>query len=351
MNPMKVRIDLRNFRDIQQERIENENRIINFIRDYIKPRIEKKKDRYVLPDDLKYLNWDDNTLALIYDGKEGNYRKVADLIASYKIRTPIEIANLVWYYNRLSEEEKEMLNRIDAETRELEFRFLYLDNIIAVGQTTSAEIVANLVPLSKFSNPSKVFRFTGWGFDMLCKKCNKLYFDGENKLIWEKRVKKMNKDPKKYLCYCDEPDIVNVPQVKRAGRLLTFNPQVKTFFYVVASNFIKNKSRGSYYGKRYDIYKREGRRKYPDYPDWRIRKYAIRKTIREFLGHIWMAWFYIMEKKHPPASVYAIDVLKHDPKHLSYPVVDSVAPNIILKSPSDVKMLWELHGERMNKRK
>lgn len=333
----EVRVLLENYKDIQEIRKGLGNRITCFLRDYIAPKITKSRDIYILPKDMKYLEWNDEILQMLHKKK---FMKVTELISNVKIRCPREIANLVWSYNRHMELEKETYDKLDAFSKEHPFRRLYLNNIKGIGAIACTGILAWLAPLSRFNTPSKLWKYAGWGMEKFCTNCNKIYLEAESRQRWEEILTNQNKDPKKYICYCNEPELTTMVQKKRKGVLMTFSPQIKSSFYVIAENFIRNKNRGSYYGRMYDEYKWEARAKYKDWNDGHIRSYAIRKMVREFLTHIWMAWWYIMEKQNPPTSIYAKDILKHS--DISYPVVDVVDPPIRIKSPDDVDMLWEI---------
>jgi len=338
----EIRELIKNYKDIQYRRIRTYNSITNFVRDKIKPLIEKKGDKLVLPKELIYLNWNDEILDTIYNTNK--YSKITDSILSGNIQFPYEITRLVWLCHRYIEFEKEVYNEIDAFSRENKFRYLYLDKIKGVGAIAASGIIAWLSPLSRFSNPSKLWKYTGWGMEAVCNKCGKVYLQGESKSNWERILKGQNKDPDKYLCYCSNPEIEYVPQRKKRGILMTYNPKIKDFFYVIAGVFIRNKSRGSYYGKKYDVYKAEARAKHSGWTDGHVRSYAIRKMIREFQTHIWMAWWFIMEEKQPPANPYVIDRMKH--ADLTYPMVDIVKPNFELRSVDDVQTLYEIGEKR-----
>ena len=339
----EIKVLIGNYKDIQGMRIESENRITNFLRDKIAPLIHKKKDKYILEASAG-VDWNSDILAMMIDKK---YKKITEMIADTKISVPIKISNMVWFYNRLRENEKELYDIIDNFSRENIYRRIYLNNIRGIGAITSSGIIAYLSPLSRFNNPSKLWRYTGWGMDAICKKCGKMYFDKDTRDKWVEMLKKQKKDPDKYICFCNEPDVEYLPQKKRVGKLITYNPRLKDFFYVVVRNFIMNK-RKSYYGRKYDVYKHEAMKKHSDWSEGHARMHAIRKIVKEFQVHLWMAWWFIVEKKEPPANPYVIDIMKH--RDLTYPVVDVVEPPLTIKSIDDIDALYEVTGMRQRRK-
>ena len=338
-----VRQVIEEYKDMQFDRVRTGNRIICILRDTIKPQIKISDDGMEVPDEIKI--WDKETIDLLLNGK---FKELLDLLSNNKIKCPPSIADLLWHYNKQLESEKEFMKRLDARTKNHLFRYLYLDNIIGLGPIASTGIIAWLAPLSRFPNPSKLRRYCGWGMDEICVKCNKHYFKPERKIEWENKLISQGKDPKKYLCYCEEPKTVFVVQKKRKGMLLTFSPKLKSFIYNIATNFIKNKRR-SWYGRYYEAIKQEVAKNRPEWNKLQIHYKALRKMINTFLNHIWASWWIIIEKQNPPVNPYVIDMMKH--RDIIYPVVDAISPPIVLKDLSSVDALWEMCGEMRKRRR
>lgn len=294
------------YKNVQSSRLALTVRLINILRDKVAPNLS----------DFPDLKWGNDVLTLLQKKK---YKAIAEGMIKAKIPTPDFLENIVLIIRQKRKEELKLLRELDKITQQHPFRIYYLDHVVGLSSVSFAYILGYLAPLDRFANPSKLFKYCGWAFDMICQNCNKLYLKPETRIEWEKRLKEANKEPSKFICSCKNPQIKYVPQKKRKNMLITFNDTLKQGFYNIAENFIKLKAK-SYYGQRYDVYKIEGLEKYPDYPAWRVRYYAIRKTIREFLYHLWVMWHYVMLGKEPPCGLYAQDILEHS--EITPPVVD-----------------------------
>jgi hypothetical protein len=171
-----------------------------------------------------------------------------------------------------------------------------------------------------FSNPSKLVAYCGYGNEMVCEQCKKLYFPPDQKdarvkhvaeRLQEQYEKKLVKDdgPEKFMsnasemfCQCERPSPKQDRQRKRKGILGNWNPEAKMIVYKFGTQFVKQ---GAYYREVYDrrrpvemaklageIEMRAGKKtkKGVSKGTGHAHARAMRYMQKRFLVHFWVKW-------------------------------------------------------------
>ena len=197
--------------------------------------------------------------------EQNKHSYVAELICREKIPIPNDIVDLVWFYRELYDTEKQLYKKIDEFSKDHLYRVRYLNNIKGIGPVFASGIIAWLAPLSRFATVSKLWKYCG----------------------------------------------LAPGSVRRRGKMCDYNPKLKTFMWRMGESFIKQKSRGGFYGMMYERFKQECQQKHPDWSKGHVHAWARRKIVKLFLSHAWEMWWRLMEGREPPTKPYAQEHLKH----------------------------------------
>lgn len=141
-----------------------------------------------------------------------------------------------------------------------------------------------------------------------------------------------------------------------------FNHDLKPVMYVlVERGFIMHK-KTSYYGKLYDKFKREDRKKHPEpipnpeyektkkgfknlYTDMHIHTRAMRKVSKVFLKHLWLVWRTL--DKLPVTKSYEEQFLGHSPHQIPHFQFDHFVSETQIASVN--QGLYETHKKIVNR--
>jgi hypothetical protein len=175
-----------------------------------------------------------------------------------------EIKNIIWFYERLYETEKELYKMLDSWSRNHPLRTKYLNKVKGIGAAFSSGIIAWLCdPILKADKVSQIWKYCG------------LYPGSE----------------------------------RRRGKKLNYNPTLKTFCWKIGQSFIKFKCFGR---KIYDAYKEEVKAKHPNWTKKHIQYSASQRTVKLFIASVWEVWRKM--NKLPVTEPYSISILGHSGK-------------------------------------
>jgi hypothetical protein len=237
-----------------------------------------------------------------------------------------ELNNMVWFYNRLYETEKELGKKLDVWSKKMKIREEFLNNVKGIGGIFSSGLIAWLSPIERFDNISKLWAYSGYSpdfFEIECKRKHKVL--STNK--WDKcKVRKKDKTCGAKIVRCEKR---HGAMKRKKGYLLAVNSRMKSFCWKIWNSFIKYKCYGrevydeskKYYEQKHD----EICRKWVEYGahttrnkngcsrKGHIHNLAGRRTVKQFLAVLWIKWREI--EGLSVTKPYSIEVMKHKHYH------------------------------------
>lgn len=243
----------------------------------------------------------------------------AHKIVKGKVEVPHEISEVVWYHNRLYTTEKELAKRLDTWSSTHPLRINFLSKIQGIGPILSSALIAWLAPISRFSNISKLWAYSGMSpfhYQCQCEKKHKfLVTSPPHCMECPVKVGTKRQSCKAKIVECVK---VNKPIRHKRGYLAFFNPHVKTLLWKVASSFEKQKAEKSFYRCIYQTKKAE----YLQRVDLKkaiddkvkgaklhVRLMSMKYTSKRFLADMWLFWRKL--EGLPITKPYAHTVLGH----------------------------------------
>jgi len=173
---------------------------------------------------------------------------------------PYEVKDVIWFHNKLIETEKELGRRLDKWSEDLRIRKEFLSHVKGTGGVLSSGLIGWIEPISRFSNISKLWAYSGLS-------------------PHSKRVK---------------------------GEKINYNPKLKNLCWKIWNSFIKRDCFGR---KLYISNKGYCEKTHPDWSKGHIHNWAGRKTVKIFLACLWMKWREI--ENLPVTKPYVMDIMKH----------------------------------------
>ena len=248
MKTEEVRKLVEAYYDLQKIRIETENRITNYIRDNSENlNYEVVRGSGITKKQIEKLL------------KDKKYSMVKDLLCQDKLRIG-DLDELVWFRNELYRTENDLAKRIERWVKEHKIYKEFLRKVRGVGPILSAGLISWIGDISRFSSPSKLWKYCGLS-----------------------------------------PD-----SVRKKGEKLNYNPKLKTLCWKIWNNMLKARGFG------YKLYL-EGKelcaRKHPDWTKGHIHNWAGRRTVKVFLSCLWDKWREL--EGLPRSKPYPIQFLGH----------------------------------------
>lgn len=246
-----------NFYDIQKIRIESFNRIVA----WIKENEEAAKKNIVEQLQEK----DAEEVMQLLENKK--YSIVARSACKGELKLK-EVEDVIWFHNRLQETEKELGKRLDSWSENFQIRKAFLEDVKGIGPIFSSGIIALIGPISRFDNISKLWAYCGLS-------------------PTSKRVK---------------------------GEKLNYNPKLKLMCWKLWNSFVKFDC----FGRKIFLEKKKYcEDKHPDWTKGHQHAWAGRKTVKLFLGALWMKWRQL--EGLSVTSPYAIGIMEHSADSLISP--------------------------------
>lgn len=189
--------------------------------------------------------------------------------------------------------------RLDVEVKKYKIYDEYLQNIQGIGSIISAGLIANIGDISKFNTISKLWVYSGLGFNKFCPECDHPtyveveYEDKEKNIKKTKRLKPFEKCPK-----CGTKTIPII-QKRTKGYQGNWNVRLKVLAWKIGESFVKQKAQKSGYRRMYEKFRENDTSFHPEkekingktkYNDGHMYNRAVRKTAKLFLSHLWMTW-------------------------------------------------------------
>lgn len=212
---------------------------------------------------------------------EGEYARIARDLLSRKRETPAEMKDLVWYYETLHGNEKELAKKISNWSEDHPLRTNYLDKIQGIGPIFGSALIAWLEPISRFPNISKLWAYCG----------------------------------------------LAPGQTRQRGKKLNYNPRLKVLAWKIASSFEKQKAEKSIYRRLYDKQKSYYLARQDLAGDIAEKKKGAKLHVqlltkrfvaKRFLADLWLVWR--LQEGLPVTRPYVHDVLGET--HFDQPKVD-----------------------------
>jgi len=255
---LPIRRLVESYYDIQKMRIEAWNRIVNWVRD--------NRDK-VLAIVAKYKDvFGEGALETL--SKEEN-RKYAEFCEKYLIKYSEyfpEVKEIVWLWEELLELEKKIYNKLQYWVKDQALYEEYLKYVSGMGPVLSAGLIAWYSPFSRFSSPSKLWKYSGLA-------------PGQESYR------------------------------RRHGVKLNYSPKLKSFvIYRLGMTLLKlNKP----FKQLYDEGKQIFLKKHPNESKLHAHYWALRRAVKIFLACVWAVAYKLETGQEPPTKPYPIERLGH----------------------------------------
>lgn len=267
------------------------------------------------------------------------------LYDKFGLLTPLQSAELSARVQELKATEGKVVKLIRSELKGVPIYVQYLKGVKGIDAAMGGGLVAWIDDPARFSNPSKLHKYAGYGVEVRCERCGRLYFEDEtSRESWVSKItarllamasqkqkmtrERAEKKARAMLCSCEDPRPRRVAQKRKRGELLSYNPRLKVHCWKVAGQLLKAKN------ETYDPIYREKRAEYEARSDIRARhrqaassgrtrsarasmkayrlhvhQMAMRPMVKRFLTDLLTRWREL--EGLPVTKPYVIGVLGH----------------------------------------
>lgn len=245
--------------------------------------------------------------------RESIYNRIFNLKRDYKELAEVEELELM---KKEMEKLEKLMELQIAKSLKIDIYTKWLSKIVGISTRYGGSLIAGIQDISNFAKVSQLWSYCGMSVETVCKKCNKLHFDNnEDAEKWKanmqekmdkmrKRMKETEKKKKKpeeitskiekSLCTCENPEPKTEATKRRRGVAgISYNPFMKMTCWKIGKQFVRQ---GRFYRTVYEQMKAEEISSNEQLPEDKRRSKghidnrAIRKTIKIFLQHMYVAW-------------------------------------------------------------
>ena len=301
---------INNYYDIQGMRIEAFNNIVAFVMENKDEILNSLPNNSILRNyllDGKYAEFVKKYVVKFYGNGQEMNEKLKEIFK--------RIENLIWYHNRLYETEKMIYKRLDEWSKDHPFRKEFLNKVRGIGPVLASGIIAwyctprtfVIRGVTKYDPETRTIIVKGKKIRekrVLPEYIKVLEYNEKERYlkVYKPEPFRVAKNPSQIWKYSG----LDPHQVRKKGKKLDYDPELKSFCWKIGNSFIKFKCFGR---KLYEESFKYVRNRSPDWTTKHCINWALRRVVKIFLACCWTKWREM--NGLPVTEPYPISILGH----------------------------------------